>query len=116
MAGKIYKYSIDGGKFNSAEVIPVYVVEKMINMLNYEMDKISKNTDLDIDSDSIYQRLERTKLYPMFIILNNYKDYYSRETEIDFAIEFFALCDKYAYTQFGEGRPSSDLKVTYGIK
>ncbi len=114
MATKLYQYQIMGGNFNNADVIPVYVVEKMINMLNYEMDKISKNAD--VDADNIYKRLERTKLYPMFIILNNYKDYYSRDTEIDFAIEFFALCDKYGYNNFGEGDPISDLKVSYGIK
>ena len=105
-------------KYMSGELHDINWLNKIIDTIDNAISGIkADDITTGILPAELASRLEIIKLTPMRMILRNYTSYYSEDTRINYAVEFFDLCDKYNVKNLGESasRSVAARKAEYGL-
>lgn len=93
-------------------------LNRVLTKIDTTMAKVPQMTlTTGITPGELMIRLENIRITPMTMILRNYTSYYSEDTKLAYAKEYFDLCESHNIKFLGEstGRTLAKKKATYGL-
>lgn len=85
------------------DINPIAWLNKILRTIDNAIVAVENNPDVSYgDAQNAIYKLEDVKITPMRMILRNYNSYYSEETKMEFAIEFFDLVESHGIKYLGE--------------
>ncbi len=110
--------NVESSPHLSAENHPIELLDRIIYILDEGKESINGNPNISSsEKGRISTLFDFIRLTPMQMTLRNYTAYYTEETKLDYAREFFALCDKLGIKQLGEhsNRSVEARRAEYGL-
>ena len=107
-----------GYLFLSTKYYSVAFFDTQFGLVESMLDRIDESDLIGSAKEKMVKRVERLKLFPLYMVLYNYDYYYFNDADGKKAMqsEFFTLCSKLGVVQYAENKTITSLKSLWGYE